>query len=393
MQNQDLSCKTSTMAVASTSVAQALPGLTQSLESALPGLPSEQTVIPPQNGITLLDAKNEMFLAYLQTLALRNLAVIRSVGKHIKNKAASTNGESQPLNQHLDDQMVKDLVKHRVYLEKGVRPLEDRLKYQIDKVVRAAEDEVRAEQQKSVPAVNGSKKSKKAKADSEDEKSDEDDDDDEDGSEDSEEEVDELSYRPNAASFTRAPTAAGAAPTTSSREQAMKEDGIYRPPRITATSMPTTERKEARDKRPMRSMAIDEYVADELDTAPTAQPSIGSTIVNGGRRDKSARERKEEDERRVYEETNLVRLPKESKKIRAQKAHKERGAFGGEDWRGLGDGLDRIDRLTKKKAGSGSALERSRKRKASEDGPRGDGSGGADMGRDFERRKKRTMRK
>ncbi|KAL1310740.1 hypothetical protein AAFC00_000993 [Neodothiora populina] len=375
------------MAAAGMTVAEALPALTQSLTSALSGLPSEESILPPSNGITLLDAKNELFLSYLQTLALRNLAVIRSVGKHIKGKS-SADVTSSVLDQDLDDQMVKDLVKHRVYLEKGVRPLEDRLKYQIDKVVRAADDETRHEQQKSASTTESSKKIT-SKAATTDASGSEDDDDDEDDNEDSE--IDELSYRPNAAAFTKAPTANGAAPTTSAREQAMQEDGIYRPPRITATVMPTTERKEAKDKRPMRSAAIDEYVADELSTAPSAQPSIGSTIVAGGRRDKSARERKEEEERREYEESNLVRLPKESKKDRAKKAHKERSAYGGEDWRSLGDGLDRIERLTKKKSGSGGALERSRKRK-NEDGQRDDGAGGADMGRDFERRKKRTMR-
>lgn len=384
--------KSQKMAAVSTSISKALPGLTQSLESALPSLPTEEKIKPAKNGITLLDAKNEIFLSYLQTLALRNLAVIRSVGKHVKNKSASTNGDaSSALDQDLDDQLVKDLVKHRVYLEKGVRPLEDRLKYQIDKVVRAAEDEARAQEAASAPASTKKTSSKKAAAPTASD-SEEDDDDEED----EESEVDELSFRPSAASFTRAPAAPGSAPSTtpevSAREKAMAEDGIYRPPRITATAMPTTERKEAKDKRPMRSATIDEYVTNELSEAPYAQPSIGSTIVNGGRRDKSARERREEEERREYEESNLVRLPKESKKDKAKKAHRERGAFGGEDWRGLTDGVDRIDRLTKKKTGGG-ALERSRKRKADEDGQRGDGAGGVDMGRDFERRKKRTMRK
>lgn len=389
------------MAAAETSIAAALPLLTSSLESAIPALPNHETILPPSNGITLLDAKNDIFLAYLQTLALRNLAVIRSVGKHVKNKTASTNGDAKAsaLDSDLDEQLVKDLVKHRVYLEKGVRPLEERFKFEIDRAVRAADDETRAEQQKSAAATTkkNQKKTTTTTTDSGDEiDGDNEDQDDDNDDDDDEEDVDELSLRPNPLAYTAAAsvsgtgsTAAAAAIEPSAREQAMASDGIYRPPRITATSMPTTERKEAKERRPMRSTTIDEYVADELSTAPVSQPSIGSTIVAGGRRDKSARERREETERREYEESNLVRLPKESKKDKAKKMGRERGAFGGEEWRGLGDGLDRIDRLTKKKSGVG-ALEKSRKRKAGEDGPKMEGN---EIGRDFERRKKKTMRK
>ena len=42
------------------------------------------------------------------------------------------------------------------------------------------------------------------------------------------------------------------------------------------------------------------------------------------------------------------------------------GGFGGEEWRGLGDSLDRIGDLTKRK-GEDSALDKSRKRRAVED--------------------------
>ncbi|GAB7351590.1 hypothetical protein MBLNU459_g2212t1 [Dothideomycetes sp. NU459] len=365
-------------------IAAALPGLTASLESALPALPSADSIVAPENGITLLDAKNDIFLAYLQTLALRNLAVIRSVGKHIQSKKS----ESKTIDQALDDQLVKNLVAHRVYLEKGVRPLEDRLKYQIDKVVRAADDEARDEAQKASASASTSSKTKGGSDDDEDEASDDDDDDDDAAS--AAGSADELAYRPNPSSFARPQMAAEPTRTTDSVDQG---DGIYRPPRISATAMPTTERKEARDRRPMRSDTIDEYVAAELSTAPLAQPSIGSTIAAGGRKDKSAKERAVEAERREYEESNLVRLPKESKKERGSKGGRGLGAYGGEDWRGLGEGVDRIDRLTRRKSGTGGALERSRKRKASEDGQRGDGAGGLEMGGAFERRKKRAMRR
>lgn len=367
-----------------TSIAGVLPSLTVSLESALQALPSVDSIVAPENGITLLDAKNDIFLSYLQTLALRNLEVIRSVGKHVQSKRSV----SKTIDPALDDRLVQNLVAHRVYLEKGVRPLEDRLKYQIDKVVRAADDEVHASTQKAAaaaaaaaattPSTNG-----KTAASSDEEE-------DEDAASDADS-VNELAYRPNPSSFTRPQMASE--PTRTTEGAADTGDGIYRPPRITATSMPTTERKEARDRRPMHSATIDEYVASELSGAPLAQPSIGSTITAGGRKDKSAKERAVEAERREYEESNLVRLPKESKKERGKKGGRGMSAYGGEDWRGLGEGVDRIDRLTRRKSGTGGALEKSRKRKADEDGQRGDGAGGLEMGGAFERRKKRATRK
>ena len=84
-----------------------------------------------------------------------------------------------------------------------------------------------------------------------------------------------------------------------------------------------------------------------------------------------------------------MRLPPESKKARAkQKARERRSGFGGEEWRDLGNSVDRIGELTRqKKVG---LLERSRKRRSTEDGPRGDGreAGGA-----FEVKRRRVEKK
>ncbi|PQE20059.1 sas10 utp3 c1d family protein [Rutstroemia sp. NJR-2017a BBW] len=140
--------------------------------------------------------------------------------------------------------------------------------------------------------------------------------------------------------------------------------------------MPTTERREKQEKRPNKSATLDEFINTELSTAPLAEPSIGSTIIAGGRRSKSEKERKEDAERKEYEERNYVRLPKESKKDRAKKnkaGGRQDAGYGGEEWRGLGEGIDRIDRLTKRKSGGSGmkdVLEKSRKR-AVEDSPRG----------------------
>ena len=138
---------------------------------------------------------------------------------------------------------------------------------------------------------------------------------------------------------------------------------------------------------------MDEFIADELSAAPAAEPSIGTTIVQGGRKMKTAQDRASEAERQVYEESNFVRLPKESKKDKAKKnreaGRSSRMQFGGEDWHDLGQGVDRIDRLTRRKEKGGGGvramLEKSRKRgPETTDGPRGSG----EMGERFQKRVK-----
>jgi U3 small nucleolar ribonucleoprotein protein LCP5 len=86
-------------------------------------------------------------------------------------------------------------------------------------------------------------------------------------------------------------------------------------------------------------------------------------------------ERRAEAERTGYEERNFVRLPKESKKERANMAkmagRSGRMEFGGEEFRDLGQSADSISRLTKQRGaatGTRALLERSRKRKLDDAG-------------------------
>jgi U3 small nucleolar ribonucleoprotein protein LCP5 len=278
---------------------------------------------------------------------------------------------------------VNKLVELRVFLDRGVRPLEGRLKYQIDKVIKAAEDSERTER------PTKSKKSKKvretAKSGS-DEESEDDDEASDSEDEDEEEDMDEMAYRPNVAALAKGkveqkqPQAKAKAP----REE--PSDGIYRPPKIMPTALPTTERRERQDRRPRRSNVIDEFVSAEMSAAPMAEPSIGSTIIAGGRQTKSKKDREHEAERTRYEETNFVRLPKETKNELAKRGGGRRDAtYGGDEWKGLTEGADRIERLTRRSKNSGSVLERSRKRK-NEDGQRSDGVAVGDI---FDKRRKK----
>ncbi|KAF2496617.1 hypothetical protein BU16DRAFT_507139 [Lophium mytilinum] len=343
-----------------------LASLTASLESAATALPQDSAIVPPKDGISLLDVKNELLLSYVQNLVFLILLKLRS------HSTDHDEDDSIP-----EDAIVKKLTELRVYLEKGVRPLEARLKYQIDKVVKVADDASRSAAQKAADPKPIKPKSRRGN-ESDFSGS---------GSEGSEsggddEDISELAYRPNPAAFVRPKNVEADA------DAGKKKDGIYRPPRVTPTAMPTTRGREVKESRkPVKSNTLDEFIATELSSAPVAQPSIGSTIVAGGRHTKSQRERDEEAERQTYEESNFVRLPKESKKDRAKKGSRNRDlGYGGEDWRGLDAGVDRIAKLTQRKGGAGGKLESSRKREVV-DGPRGTGQSDA-----FEAKRRKLRR-
>ncbi|KAK1988874.1 Sas10/Utp3/C1D family protein [Colletotrichum cereale] len=340
-----------------------LDSLTQSLTTSLDAAP-KTSIAPPEDGISLLDTKNELLLSYLQNLVFLILLKLRNA-----KKQSNSDGKVD----ETTETVVKKLVELRLYLEKGVRPLEDKLRYQIEKILRAADDAER-----NAHAVKAAKGAGSEESGSDDESGS-----DEDEDEDEELKAAHLQARPDA--FVR-PAAASAAVATA------QKDGVYKPPRIAPTVMPS-ERREKTERRPLKSATMDEFIEHEMSTAPIAEPSIGTTIVNGGRRMKTAADRKTEDERREYEETNFIRLPTQSKKAKAQEAAKTgrsgRMQFGGEEWRDLGEGVDRINRLTARKSGGGTRdlLDKSRKRgRETTDGPRGTGQ--MEMGERFQKKAK-----
>ncbi|KAI1474586.1 hypothetical protein F4774DRAFT_325784 [Daldinia eschscholtzii] len=343
-----------------------LDSLTNSLNSAFEATPKISGIEPTKDGVSLLDVKNELLLSYLQNLVFLILLKIRNA----KKNASGTPNESRESD--LSDAVVKKLVELRLYLDKGVRPLEEKLQFQLDKILRAADDAERiaAQAEEDAESEFGSESGE--------EESDED-------ASDSEAPVrptvglSAKQFGPSFNNFAPPTNPVGMAAVTATQDKT----GAYRPPKITPTVMPTLERRERGERRPMKSAAVDEYVANELSHIPIAEPSIGTTIVSGGRKMKTASERLEENRRREYEESNFVRLPKESKKDRAKRnkieGRSNKMNFGGEDWRDLGEGVDRIERLTKRREGGSSTkalLEKSRKRtRETTDGARGSGYG------------------
>ena len=369
---------------APTTLPALLSSLTQSLSSAQDITPTISSVTLQKDGISLLDVKNELLLSYLQNLVFLILLKLRNAKDESKSED----------NSNLDESVRAKLVELRLYLEKGARPLEEKLRFSIDRFLRTADDAQRDEKSKSVQLRTNGKGQ------------DSEEDDDEESASDDESQSSSDEAGDGGAQLSNKRNARFAAPNISSMKDditarpsaAERSNGLYRPPRRTRQVMESIGRpKEQGSRRPQRSTTMDEFVTSELSAAPMAEPSVGTTIVQGGRKVKTAAQRQEEDERREYEESNFVRLPKESKKDKAKKAKIEgrssKMMFGGEEFRELGEGVDRIDRLTKrgnsgKGGGVRAMLEKSRKRGMDTvDGPRGSGHG-MQMGERFQKRVK-----
>ncbi|RYP11177.1 hypothetical protein DL765_007864 [Monosporascus sp. GIB2] len=379
-----------------TSLPALLDSLSHSLNSALEAIPKLAGIIEPtKDGVSLLDVKNELLLSYLQNLVFLILIKIRNA-KNRTSDPDNSDGESPDLS----DTVVKRLVELRLYLDKGIRPLEEKLRFQLDKILRAADNADRNAQQAEQAETLKKSKARDWEFESGSEEGSEDDDEDAEGADG----LDRSTRDPAAKSY--APGAHGFIPITkpvgmAAAAATKDKTGVYRPPKITPTVMPTTERRERAERRPMKSATIDEYVSQELSAAPLAQPSVGADIVRRGRGMKTATERAEEERRREYEETNFVRLPNESKKDKAKRRAREEGrggkmTFGGEEWRELGEGVDRITRLTGRQrqgasGGTKALLEKSRKRgRETTDSARGSGlnSGTREIGERFSKKVK-----
>lgn len=371
----------------SLSLPSLVANLTSSLESSIAIVPGGNAILPQDNGLSLLDMKNECFLSYLQNLTFMVILKIRHANC---NKIVGNDYSEKQETYDLEQDVTRKLVEVRHYVEKGVLPLESRMKYQLDKVLRAANQP--SVEEKDSRTKRKSNKIRLTNGDVGSETSETEDLKDDDiksiQSRGPSPEIDELSYRPNPSALLGSNQSAALA--NSSDRITERASGIYRPPKVTPTAYPktTTVERERRDNRKMRSAVLDEFVTNELSTAPAPLPSIGSAIDARGRRNKSTAERAAEAERAAYEEENFIRLPQESKKKRAQlaKSRSRENGYGGEEWRLLGNDVDRIQKVTRARDRD-NMLERSRKRqRISTEQPSGD------VGAEFARRKKAVMK-
>jgi len=98
---------------------------------------SDEASIDYSNGISLLGLKNSLMLEYMHNFIILTLA--RLHGQSISNTNEASEDSANP------SKLVETLVKDRIILEK-IRPLEAKLKYQVDKLVKKAQDHERTEQ-------------------------------------------------------------------------------------------------------------------------------------------------------------------------------------------------------------------------------------------------------
>ncbi|SGZ47991.1 CIC11C00000002906 [Sungouiella intermedia] len=288
-------------------------------------------------GMSLLSLKENALLSYVNNLVLVLLA-------HLERMQEGTDSEKLEL---LKLKAVQSTVEQRACLEKGVKPLEKKLSYQLEKMVRSfhrmEEDNAKLEAKINEQVENGTAEPAESESDS-------------DSESDSEEDEDALSYKPDSsalAKMTKKPY----------KKKESEADEKYRPPKISAAAPPRTFSDKAAPKNHTRKLqSMEEYLAESSDL-PQAESSIGATILDHGRGGvKTAKDTKREKEIQKYEESNFTRLPSTAtKKTFKQKMAERTNNFAGEDW-SMFNNKRNLKEGTSRKRKAGSAWDRVKRR-------------------------------
>ncbi|GAA5973357.1 hypothetical protein JCM11641_003089 [Rhodosporidiobolus odoratus] len=225
------------------------------------------------SGISLLSLKNHLLLSYLHHLvALFTLKL-----------------SSRSLTAPESAEVVQQLVKLRVVLEK-VSPLEQKLKYQVEKLVRKADQFEEEGAQGEEDVLN-----------------------------------DPLAFRPNPANLVLDRTASD----VEDEEEAEERSGVYRPPRIAA--MPYTEAP-AKGKKGKRENAMPSHLVSDISMSmSSANPYGESTSGLSVSHDPSLQSGTARHLKRVeqYEMDNFTRMRMSKKDAKKRRAEEEEVAFGG----------------------------------------------------------------
>lgn len=278
-------------------------------------------------------------------------------------------------------------IENRVVLERGVKPLEKKLSYQLDKLIRAyrrTENEYMDAERRTTEKLSridhDDRSHSDEKNDSDDSKSSSND------SDSGDEEEEEMSYRPNVIKSKSIRKDKGRGDENGEEEENNKNnkesnnDSIYRPPKISAMLPPTAHTSQsfedkfnAKDHKDhsnrSRMQAIDEYLRDQSEQ-PDWESSIGTNIVDHGRGGiKSLKDT--ERERRVteYEEENFTRInhlgmnKAERKRMKQRERAARANIIGGEDF-GIFNSKRKLEDSTSRRGNkrSKTAWERAKKR-------------------------------
>lgn len=288
----------------------------------------------PLEGVSLLGLKNESLASYINNIVLVVLAHLERLENDLDTGSSA----------------VERSIVQRVTLEKGVKPLEKKLSYQLDKMIRAygrmEQDEMKAEQKLS---DKGSEEA--VESDSEDDSED-----------------DELAYRPDASSLAKLTSSKTKLKPSSAAVSPSNEK--YRPPKISAMAPPTAAKSHDIDAHMTSSknrklQSMEEYLQEQSDV-PMMEASVGSTIVEHGRGGvKTQHDRKKEQEIQTYEEDNFVRLPtNQTKKSFKEKQRDIRNQFAGEDWSMFNNNKDVTRQGTSRKRKATTVWDRVKKKKS-----------------------------
>ena len=300
----------------------------------------------PLDSLSLLSLKNSALLGYVTDLALLMALRLKSLKEQDKNS----------LNQERDN-LLKSTVTNRVVLEKGVKSLENKMSYQLEKMVNAYHRREK-EQDDVEKKINENNASDVGDVGSSSEGSDG-------GEEEEEEEEEGLNFKPNpSALLNRKNQNVNSGKTMAGgddNEGEAKSNEKYRPPKISATAINDPD-KQVKGRKQRNLQSMDEYLQD-ISEAPSMEKSIGSTIINNGRDMKSKKQMEKEAEIQRYEEENFTRLPatktKEDKRARAKRMRNE---FMGEDWSMFDNNMNPDEASGAKKRKRLSAWERAKRK-------------------------------
>lgn len=322
------------------SIVAKLDGIEQALDSVHKGVKDHLENLPQYpDGISLLSCKAQVLASYIHHL----LAFVSLRLEETKGTAVDPS---------LDEDLRLDISRLRVLLERGIKPLETKLKYQIEKVVRAANrPNVPVEDQDDIDA-------------------------------------DPLAFRPNPANLI--PVA-----SSSKSKDRQADDGIYRPPKIAPVAY-VEEKRKRRSPPPSRIM-VD--MAQSLSSEPVVESSTGLHMPTAVVRNKLPKSRSMQsalvgassDARQRYEEDNFMRVSMSKKDAKRNRTAERNRRFGDDDVL-AGLGSDRWESGKKQKLG---VLEkRQRRQDAADDGDmEGFGTRGAFAKAEKSMRKRQAKRR
>lgn len=261
--------------------------------------------------MSLLSVKNNSMASYLNNVIMIVLAQLDRLKK-----------ENSDEYKH---KSVDSTIEQRITLEKGVFPLEKKLNYQMDKMIRQYREQEKSFLEQEKPSSSSLPQSNSEGSGTS-------------GSDDSESESDdELSYKPNVSSL-----------KSSSEASTSTSTSTYKPPKISAKAPPTeSETKTKSNTKKLQSM--EEYLREASDV-PQEERSIGSNIISHGRGGVTTnKDREKQAEIQAYEEDNFTRLPHTmTEKSNQQKRKDANNTFAGEDWSMFNNSRN-VNEVTKKR--------------------------------------------